>query len=80
MTLTAKVVTACIIILGIYDLFAVSFGGEITTISWYMQCSGFDAPFVVFTVGFIAGHIFGYLKPDCPVCRRNKNNLDNSNK
>lgn len=71
MSLTAKVVLIAIIFLGVYDLYAVSTGGVASTISWYIQCSGFDAPMIVFTFGFIAGHFFSYLKPDCPVCRRN---------
>lgn len=78
MSLTAKVVTVCVIALGIYDLWAVSTGGVTSSISKFMQNSGFDAPFIVFTVGYISGHIWGYLKPECPICR--KTNLDNSDK
>lgn len=63
MTRTAFVVTACVIILGIYDLYAVSTEGMTSSISRYMQNAGFDAPFIVFTIGFICGHIFGYMKP-----------------
>ena len=63
MTRTAKVVTACVIALGIYDLWAVSTGGVESSISRFMQDSGIRAPWIVFTVGFICGHIFGYMPP-----------------
>jgi len=63
MTRTALVVTICVITLGIYDLYAVSTGGVASSISRYMQNAGFDAPFIVFTFGFICGHLFGYMKP-----------------
>jgi hypothetical protein len=63
MTLTAKVVTAAVILIGIYDLYAVSTGGVETSVSRYMQDVGLDAPFIVFTIGFICGHIFGYMPP-----------------
>ena len=63
MTRTALVVTTCVIILGIYDLYAVSTGGVASSISRYMQNAGFDAPAIVFTFGFICGHLFGYMKP-----------------
>lgn len=69
MTLTAKVVTTAVIALGIYDLYAVSTGGVESTISRYMQQIGLDAPVIVFVIGFICGHIFGYMKPKCPKCQ-----------
>lgn len=74
MSLTAKVVLIVIIFLGVYDLYAVSTGGIASTISCYMKESGVDAPFIVFTVGYICGHIFGFFNIECPVCRRNKDN------
>lgn len=60
---TAAIVTACVIILGIYDLYAVATGGVETSISRFMQAAGLDAPWIVFTTGFICGHIFGYMPP-----------------
>lgn len=63
MTRTAIVITACVITLGIYDLYAVFSGGVTSSISRHMQNAGLDAPFVTFTCGFICGHIFGYMKP-----------------
>lgn len=70
MTLTAKIVTTCVIALGIYDLYAVSTGGVDATISRYLQNSAFDAPLVPFVFGFIAGHLFAYMKPECSACRK----------
>ena len=63
MTRTAMIVTGCVIALGIYDLYAVASGGVETSISRFMQNAGLNAPWIVFTVGFICGHIFGYMPP-----------------
>jgi len=63
MTLTAKIITACVIALGIYDLYAVSTGGVESSISRFMQDSGSSAPTIVFVVGYICGHIWGYMHP-----------------
>ena len=57
MTLTKKIITGIVIALGIYDLWAVSFGGMDSTISHFLQVTGFQAPVVVFVFGYIAGHI-----------------------
>lgn len=66
MTRTAIVVTGCVIALGIYDLWAVNFGGGLpSSISRFMQNSALEAPFISFAIGFICGHIFGYMKPEC---------------
>jgi hypothetical protein len=67
MTKTAMIVTASVILLAIYDLYAVVTGGTNSSISRFMQDAGFDAPAIVFTCGFIAGHIFGYMPPQCKV-------------
>lgn len=63
MTKTAMIVTASVIALGIYDLLAVATDGVESSISRFMQNSGIQAPWIVFTVGFICGHIFGYMPP-----------------
>ena len=62
-TRTAMIVTACVIILGIYDLIAVATGGVVSSISRFLQDAGFRAPALVFSIGFICGHIFGYMPP-----------------
>ncbi len=68
MTATALVTTTTVIILGIYDLVCVVIGylggeGTSVTVSHFFVNVGFDAPMVVFTIGFICGHFFGYMKP-----------------
>lgn len=68
MTLTAKITTGCIIALGIYDLAAVTWGGDESTISRFMQNAGFDHPFIVFSIGYICGHIWGFFPPKCRNC------------
>ena len=68
MTLTKKIITGIVIALGIYDLWAVSFGGMGSTVSHFLQVTGFQAPVVVFVFGYIAGHIWGFFPPTCPVC------------
>lgn len=63
MTKTATIVTVSVIILGIYDLWILTFGGVDDSISKFMQNTAFKSPVISFTVGFICGHIFGYMKP-----------------
>ena len=72
MTLTRMIITAAIIILGIYDLFAVFWGGVDSTISRVMQDAGMKSPTVSFVLGYICGHILGYMPPKCPNCRSNE--------
>ena len=68
MTKTSLIVTGTIIALGIYDLAAVAFGGVDSSISRFMQHVGGECPFVIFTVGYICGHLFGMLKQKCKSC------------
>lgn len=64
MKTTALVTTIAIIVLGIYDLLVVVFAnGQYNTISDFMANVGFNAPMVVFSIGFVCGHLFGYMKP-----------------
>ena len=62
MSTTGLVVTIAIIALGIYDLVVVLFAGTGSSISDFMIHSGFKAPMIVFTVGFVCGHLFAYMK------------------
>lgn len=56
------VITASIIILGIYDFMVTIWGGNTgMSISSLMVAVGFKAPFVSFVFGFLAGHFFGYM-------------------
>lgn len=63
MTTTALVTTILIIALGIYDLVCVTLGNTSISVSAFLVNAGAQAPVVVFAVGFICGHLFGYLKP-----------------
>lgn len=62
MSMTALVTTAVIIILGIYDLVCVVRGLD-SSVSAFLVNVGFKSPMVVFAFGFVAGHLFGYLRP-----------------
>ena len=67
MKLTGVIVTAAIIILGIYDLIVVVADMGIQySVSRFLQNAGLEAPMVTFAIGFVAGHIFGYMPPKCP--------------
>lgn len=63
MTRTAMVVTCGVVALGIYDLAVVASGGVELSVSRFMQSAGLQAPMIVFSIGFICGHIFGYMPP-----------------
>lgn len=64
MTTTALVTTIIIIALAIYDLIVVVVGkGTEQSVSQFMVSMGWNAPMVVFGVGFICGHLFGYMRP-----------------
>lgn len=66
MRTTALVTTILIITLGIYDLVCVVVGGTSASVSRFLINAGFQAPMVVFSIGFICGHLFGYMKPIKP--------------
>lgn len=55
--------TGLVVFLGIYDLVAVSTGGVVSSVSRFLQWAGFQAPALVFAIGFICGHIFWYMPP-----------------
>lgn len=64
MSLTAQIITAVVIGLGIYDLVVVLRTGVGTSISRVMQRAGLRSPLVAFVVGYICGHIWGYMQPE----------------
>ena len=77
MTITALVTTVLVIILGIYDLVCVVIGRirgkDVTyTVSHFLAKTGFDVPMVVFAIGFICGHLFGYMQPPKDICSGTK--------
>lgn len=63
MKTTALVTTTLIIMLGIYDLICVTIGDESISVSSFLINAGAVAPTITFTVGYICGHIFGFMKP-----------------
>lgn len=66
METTALVVTIGIISLGIYDLCVVLYSGVGTSVSRFLQRTALKSPVIAFTFGFVCGHLFGYLAPECP--------------
>lgn len=64
MTLTAIIVTGLIVTLAIYDLIIVCRGGVQSSVSRFMQRSALKSPVISFAVGFVCGHIFGYMAPE----------------
>jgi hypothetical protein len=63
MKLTALFCTAVTIVLGVYDAYMVTFYGVEASISRYLQNTAIDSPVFSFSIGFICGHVFGYMKP-----------------
>lgn len=49
--------------LGVYDAYMVTFYGVEASISKYLQNTAIDSPIFSFAMGFICGHVFGYMKP-----------------
>ena len=69
METTALVVTAGIIALGIYDLVVVVRGGVGTSVSRFLQRTALKSPLIAFTFGYVCGHLWGYMAPECPPCK-----------
>jgi len=70
------IITGCIIVLGIYELMSVFWKDKPGYLSTIMQRAGFKAPFVVFAIGFLCCHWWGYFPPTvedanviCPHCK-----------
>ena len=64
MRTTALVTTTLIITLGIYDLVVVVINPDTSlSVSQFLVNIGFNVPMFVFAVGFVCGHLFGYMKP-----------------
>ena len=73
MTKTALFTTAIVIIIAVYDLYAVATGGVESSVSRFIQDSGYDAPFLIFAMGYLCGHWFGFMKPACELEHKEKN-------
>lgn len=61
MPIAGLVVTILIIVLGIIDLVLVLFRGSGTSVSNFLITTGFKSPLLVFTFGFVSGHLFGQM-------------------
>lgn len=64
MSKTATTITATLIVASLYDAGAVFRFGAESSLSRFMQNSGFDSPFVTFVCGYLAGHFLGFLQPN----------------
>lgn len=62
MPLAGLITTILIVVLGVVDLVFVLFTGTGSSVSNFLIQSGFKSPVLVFAFGFIAGHLFGYMK------------------
>jgi len=69
MSTTGIIVTGCFIFLGIYDLIVVMRSGVSCSVSRFLQRSALKSPLVTFAFGFVAGHLFGYMAPECEPCK-----------
>lgn len=64
MKTTSLVTTTLVIALGIYDLTVVALNPDTTlSVSRFLANAGIIAPVVPFAIGFVCGHLFGYMKP-----------------
>lgn len=68
MTTTGIFVTACFIVVGIYDLIVVMKTGVGCSVSRFLQRSGFKSPIVAIVIGAILGHLFLYMPPEPLPC------------
>ena len=68
MTFTALFVTTIIITLGVVDFVLVTIGhGDRLSVSRFLQPMR-RYPFIIFVFGYIAGHLWGFMTPDCQPC------------
>ncbi len=60
---TDIVITTLVILAGLWELFAI-FTGKAKTFSRAFQAIGLRSPAIAFVVGYLCGHIFGYMQPE----------------
>lgn len=63
MPLAGLVTTIGVIVLGTFDLCCVCFKGTGSSVSNFLINAGFRSPVYVFALGYIAGHLTGYMYP-----------------
>lgn len=79
MSTAGLVTTICVIILGIVDLCLVLFSGTGSSISSFLITAGFKDPVIVFAFGFVAGHLFGYMRPSIEYKEQTSESRDSPN-
>lgn len=70
MSTTRFVMTTIVIVVAVYDLIVVSFSGNInaSVSQWFASFAGYPA--IVFGVGYLCGHFFGWMKPGMPMAKQ----------
>lgn len=68
-TRTRLLMTIVVISVAIYDLIVVSLGGVNISVSAWFESFG-SYPAIVFGVGFVCGHFFGYFRKGMPAGAR----------
>jgi hypothetical protein len=56
--ITSLVILAIIVIIAIYDVFAIAKGGTEASISHTLQVWAYKYPAMTFSIGFVMGHLF----------------------
>jgi ABC-type Fe3+ transport system permease subunit len=63
MSLAGLITTIAVTVLGIVDLWFVVIGGTGSSISNFLINAGFKSPMLVFALGYLGGHLCGYMTP-----------------
>ena len=56
--MTIAVIWLTVVILGLYDIYALYRGGFVNTISWQIYFYSKKYPIIPFAIGILMGHIF----------------------
>jgi len=71
MSRTGVILLIAFITLGIYDLFVFTCGKDTDTISSVLKEASLSYPFILFSCGYICGHVFSPMKSTrCQICKR----------
>lgn len=63
MKTTDFICTAIILVIAVYDVVAIYFGGIDASVSRWMQRMGATSPFLIFAAGWLCGHWWGNMTP-----------------
>jgi hypothetical protein len=66
MSATRLVMTSIVIVVAVYDLCVVTFSGNInaSVSRWFASFATYPA--IVFGIGYVCGHFFGWMTPTMP--------------